>query len=257
MKWPRKKTPEGARARNDGDHADFIIPWSAIDDEYVKQLDRGVGAELALVDSSDAIPNGLPDGWEGFNNPSAEKRVAAAHELWAPLLRNMPLTRQFLFNRLLDVRLIRVGNDEPGLAYAILSNETNMITILVGYDPRFELESPKYFLSIPHPLRKFIDGVHSSVETATLPHTAFPLFKSDMETLDALEWSVVDSDAFVESGFKTPLDRLMMIHSSGGGAYLCVSPDLPGKAIFWRSDAPPVVEDFWTLYDLAVLAICA
>jgi hypothetical protein len=129
--------------------------------------------------------------------------------------------------------------------------------IFVGHDPRFTLESPKLWSSVPLPLRTFIEQCHSSVLTARLPYTAFPLFKSEMDTLDSLEWSIVESDVFAATGFDIPLDQMMMIHSSGGGGYVCISPQLEGKGIFWRSDAPPVVEDFWTLYDVAVLAICA
>lgn len=78
-----------------------------------------------------------------------------------------------------------------------------------------------------------------------------------MDILDSMEWGVVESDVFIQSGFDVPLNQIMMIHSSGDGGYVCVSPQMEGKAIFWRGAAPPLVEDFWTLYDLAVLAIFA
>jgi hypothetical protein len=262
VKWQfRKKDPsgppEGARARNVGDDPDFIIPWDAINSEYTQQLDRGVGEALTLVSSVQEIPNGLPEGWDAFLDPTPEIRIAAALEMWDPILEHMPLTKQLFKMRMLDVRLIRSGLREPALAYSILTNETNEILVFVGHDPRSREADPTLWGAVPAPLRNFIENCHSGVMCARLPYTAFPLFKSDMETLDSLEWGVVDTDEYSASGFDVPLDQILMVHESGGGASVCISPRMAGKGILWRSDAPPIVEEFWTLYDVSVLAICA
>lgn len=235
------------------------LPRDDVNEAYARQLDRGVGKPLRIVSSPEEIAEGLPDGWGSFFSEDASLRVSSALDLWLDLLSHMPLMKQLFETRLLDVRPIRVGDREAGLAYAIASHESESILILVGYDPRFYGgNKPRLWDSVPAPLRNFSQNVHPSVGTAMLPVGSLPLFPESMDILDEdYDWSIVEAQEYLDSGFSVPLNQIMMVQETGGGGYVCVSPSLPGRGIFWRSDAPPVVEDFWTLYDLTALSICA